>query len=106
MLRIATLLPETWKPYDLRQATDAGLGAIFKRSVGYDQTSAIKNITVPTHLLWGAHDTSVPLRIAEEMQRLLPGAQLTTLPNEGHNIHLDNPGLFYGALRKILTTLS
>jgi pimeloyl-ACP methyl ester carboxylesterase len=103
---IARILSDSLKPYDLRQATDSGLDEIFKRSVGYDQAESLKNISVPTHLLWGSNDMSAPLRIAEEMHTLIPHSTLTILPNEGHNIHLDNPTLFYGTLRKILMNIS
>jgi pimeloyl-ACP methyl ester carboxylesterase len=103
---IARILPDSLKPYDLRQATDSGLGEIFKRSVPYSQDDALRTMTIPTHLLWGSADMSVPLRIAEEMHTHIPHSTLTILPNEGHNIHLDNPTLFYGTLRKIFMNIS
>lgn len=99
---IASLLPDSLKPYDLRQATDAGLGAIFKRSVPFNLEHELAHITVPTHVLWGERDASVPVRIAEEMTRLLPHATLTVLPGEGHLMHIENPRLFFGTLRRLL----
>jgi pimeloyl-ACP methyl ester carboxylesterase len=105
VLGFTKFLPDRWKPYDLRQATDSGLGEIFKRSVGYDQAASLQKMSVPTHILWGSADDSVPLSIAEEMHTLIPHSTLTILPNEGHNIHLDNSTLLYGALRKILATV-
>lgn len=102
---IARMLPERLKPYDLREAADAGMAEIFKRSVPYSQEALLGHIHVPTHIVWGAEDASVPVRIAREMQTLIPHSHLTVLPHEGHNIHLDNPTLLFGTVRKILAAV-
>jgi pimeloyl-ACP methyl ester carboxylesterase len=99
---LSRILPSFLKPRDLTEATGMQMERIFKRTVPYDETQLLQKITTSTTLLWGADDTSAPLRLAREMQQLLPHAALTTLPNEGHNIHLSSPTLFYGTLRKIL----
>lgn len=89
---------------ELREADQNGLGKIFRTSVTFDQTTLLPNIAVSTHLIWGNFDDSVPLRIANEMNTLIPQSKLTVLDGMGHNIHLDNPPLFYGTIKNILKT--
>jgi pimeloyl-ACP methyl ester carboxylesterase len=102
-LGIAQYLPTRWKPYDVREADATGMGDIFRRSVPYSLDRELTEIAVPTKLVWGSLDRSVPLFVAEEMKKKIPHSTLTVLPGEGHNIHLDNPTLLYGTLNKLLT---
>lgn len=101
---IARILPQSLKPFDMRQAEDTGMGAIFRRAVLFSQTDALTKITVPTTLLWGAHDDAAPLHLANEMKKLVPHSTLVTLPDDGHHAHTENPTLFYATLANILTT--
>lgn len=87
--------------YDLRDAINRGMEQIFRRSVVFDQTEILAKISVPTYLIWGENDDSVPLRIAQEMEGLIAGSQLLQLPDLGHNAHLESPQLFYGTIKKI-----
>jgi pimeloyl-ACP methyl ester carboxylesterase len=42
-------------------------------------------LDVPTLLIWGKHDRSVPIELAEQFkQQLLPNAELVTIPNTAH----------------------
>lgn len=90
---------------ELVEADQHGLGGIYRRVVNFDQTSILKEITVPTLLLWGEKDMDVPLRIAHEMSELIPASQLEILPGLGHNAHIENPNLFYGVVKKYIQTL-
>lgn len=85
---------------ELGAADKAGLGSIYRRVVNFDQTDALRNIFVPTLLIWGERDVDVPLRIAREMETLIPQSRLEVLPGLGHNAHLENPNLFYGVIKK------
>lgn len=102
-LGIAQLLPDRFKPYDVREADSSRMGAIFRRSVPFSLEKKISMIATPTDILWGEKDASVPLRIASEMHRMIAHSTLTVLPGEGHNVHLDNPTLLYGTLRNLLS---
>lgn len=99
---LARLVPQSFKPVDTQQADSAALGKIFRTIVPFDQTSYLPHITVPTALLWGAQDTSVPLAIAYEMQKLIPHSTLHVIDDAGHNAHLQNLSLFYATLENIL----
>jgi 3-oxoadipate enol-lactonase len=52
-------------------------------SVGYDRTSDLSELRVPTLIVHGRHDHIVPYRLAEDMAAGIPGARLT-LVDSGH----------------------
>lgn len=89
---------------ELIEADAKGLGQIFRKVVSFDQTESLKRISVPTLLLWGEKDQDVPLRVAREMQALIPQSTLEILPGLGHNAHIENPNLFYGVVKKYIQT--
>jgi pimeloyl-ACP methyl ester carboxylesterase len=55
-------------------------------------------IRAPTLVIWGEHDTVVPLDHAHEMRRSIPGARLIVLPGAAHNPMIDRPREFAGAV--------
>ncbi len=100
-LGLAKLL-EQFRNADLKQADERGIGTIFRRTVGFDQTAMLPHIEAPTLLLWGEYDDSAPVRLAYEMKTLVPNARLSILPGLGHNAHIENPTLFYGTVKRFL----
>ncbi|WP_367341289.1 proline-specific peptidase family protein [Limosilactobacillus sp.] len=54
----------------------------------------LKNITMPTLLTFGEHET-MPLTTAKIMQEKIPHARLVTTPNGGHHHMMDNPDVYY-----------
>lgn len=90
---------------DLRDAEDGGVGRVFRNAVTNDQTSTLPKIDVPTLLLWGENDDAAPIALAHEVHRLIAGSTLTILPSIGHNVHIDNPNLTYGAIERFLETV-
>lgn len=87
---------------ELAAADKQGLGVIFRRVVSFDQTAELPRITVPTLLIWGDQDVAVPVRIATEMQRLIPNSELQILDGLTHDAHRENPYLFYGLVKKFI----
>ena len=65
----------------------------------------LSGLGVPVHLLWGAKDTEVPVRIAEEAEKIIAaaGTPVTTeiLEGVGHHVPLQAPE----ALRKAVETM-
>jgi len=88
---------------ELTDADARGLGEVFRRVVPFDQTRTLPQIAVPTKLIWGEHDAAVPLSIAREAEKLIPGSALTIIPKAGHNAHIEQPDLFYGLATHFLT---
>lgn len=67
-----------------------------------DMADAYGRITWPVTLLWGETDTITPLSQAENLQRLIPGAQLVRIARAGHIPQIEEPELFQEALARIL----
>ena len=71
------------------------------RKVGFldDQLASLK---VPTLLIWGDTDRVSPLSIAENFQRLIPGAKLEVIPQCGHIAPLEKPQELVGHILRFL----
>ena len=54
-----------------------------------DVSNLLKNIDVPTLLIWGSNDTAVPLSDAKKMERLIPNAGLCILDGCSHFAFLE-----------------
>lgn len=67
----------------------------------------LTRITVPVHLLWGATDAEVPLRVAEEAARILESSgtsvRLEVLDGVGHHLPLNAPESLAAAVKRMLT---
>ncbi|MEK9157434.1 MAG: alpha/beta fold hydrolase [Patescibacteria group bacterium] len=87
-------------------ATQTGLRAIWRNIVAFDATAQMPRIAVPTLLVWGELDIEAPVRIARELETLIPHATLTVIPNGGHSVHLEQPILFYGILKRFFESLT
>ncbi len=60
------------------------------------------DITVPTLVVWGAHDALVPLALGERWAREIPGARLVVVPAVGHAPMIEAPQAFLAALGDFL----
>ena len=58
--------------------------------------------SVPTLCLTGDEDFMVPSSAVEVVARLLGGAEVITIPQTGHSIHLERPEEFNGLVRTFL----
>ena len=74
---------------------------------GYDPHLAkwLHRITLPTLVVWGANDRLLPPAYACAWQKLIPGAQLVTLPDCGHLPHVEQPAAFVAALDKFFARM-
>ena len=85
---------------ELADADKKGLGKVFRRVVVYDQTEQLSTIKVPTLVLWGEKDGAVPVAMAKEMNSLIDKSKLEIVEDGGHNVHLSNPMLFNGIVKR------
>ncbi|MDQ3800683.1 MAG: alpha/beta hydrolase [Acidobacteriota bacterium] len=67
-----------------------------------DHTDLLKDIRVPTLLIFGEHDKITNPEIAEKMKSGIPGAALTVIRNAGHYSNLEQPEAFNDALVSFL----
>lgn len=80
-------------------AIDAAIVAMMERP---DSTPLLPRISCATLVLAGERDVVTPAADAEAMQRAIPRAVLTVLPNAGHLSNLEQPGHFSRALADFL----
>lgn len=59
--------------------------------VNEDLRSNLKEINVPTLLLWGENDTETPLEDAKIMEKEIPDAGLVTFKQCSHYVFLERP---------------
>ena len=53
---------------------------------------------MPFLLIWGEHDSIIPVSHGRSTHKQLPGSRLVVMPNSGHFPHLDEPLAFVDAL--------
>jgi pimeloyl-ACP methyl ester carboxylesterase len=76
---------------------EVGQPAYYRQVAQYDHDFTARlealypQIKVPTQVLWGAEDRWLPPETGQRLQALIPGAQLTYLPDAGHFAMLDTP---------------
>ncbi len=51
----------------------------------------VGSLNKPTLLLWGRHDTTVPLRHSDDLRAAIPGAAFHIIENCSHIPHYENP---------------
>lgn len=59
-----------------------------------DEIAELGNLDVPTLIVWGREDVSIPLSSAKQIHQLLPGSRLEILDNAGHLANFDRPEEF------------
>ncbi len=70
-----------------------------------DHSYMLKNISLPTLLIFGEHDNVTNLEIAEKMHSEIPNAELHKIPEAGHYSSLENPKAFNSVLKAFLESL-
>jgi len=73
----------------------ATMGALFR----FDVESRLRDIRVPTLVVTGEEDTTVPPTLQKtQLAQGIPGAQHVIIPGAGHGVIVDNPQAFNEAL--------
>ncbi|MEU6340934.1 alpha/beta hydrolase [Streptomyces sp. NPDC046977] len=68
-----------------------------------DDRGTLGSLTVPALVVVGRHDVICGVRWAEELQKLIPGAELLVLEDSGHFGHLEQAGEFADAVAAFVT---
>jgi 3-oxoadipate enol-lactonase len=68
-------------------------------ALSHDASSRLPGLRVPTLVVHGSLDQLAPAAGAEELARLIPGAQLVLLPEVGHAVNLEGQRAVNAALR-------
>jgi pimeloyl-ACP methyl ester carboxylesterase len=76
--------------------------AIAKSAQRHNLGKDLKNIKVPTLLIWGLNDTITPPIVAHEFNRLITGSELYFVDKCGHAPMMEHPDKFNSILDKFL----
>ncbi len=71
--------------------SSSSLSSIFLKVISEDLSNLVKEVAVPTLLIWGADDKSTPLADAKFLSGSMKQAQLRVFENRGHYVHQQEP---------------
>jgi len=76
---------------------------VFVRLVREDYTESLHRVDCPVELVWGDHDTEVPLVVAHRIQAALPsGGRLVVCEDTGHMTPTSVPAELRAAVERLL----
>lgn len=106
LIRAVRRLPLNFYPLLVTDALRAGpvsiLGAA-RQLVTTDIRAKVAQIRADTLIVWGEHDTAVPLDIGRKLNRHLPDARFVIIEGAGHNPMWDRPTAFNRVVLDFLT---
>lgn len=70
-----------------------------------DYTPLLSEVHVPTLVIWGEEDRTMPAEETKKLVKAIPGAKGVGLPGTGHLPFLENPSAFNEAVRAFLEGL-
>ncbi len=79
----------------------ASIMRLFEALAGYDVTNRLHEIKVPTLIITGAEDSTLPG--ARELNRAIEGSEHSIIPGAGHACALEKPGEFDALVLDFLT---
>ncbi len=77
--------------------------ALAKSAIRHNLGEELREIKVPTLLIWGQNDTVTPPMVAEEFHRLIPNSELFFINHCGHAPMMEVPREFNIILENFLT---
>lgn len=77
--------------------------ALAKSAIRNNLSEELRDIKVPTCLIWGKNDTITPPMVAEEFKQLLPNSELHWVDKCGHAPMMEVPGTFCEILAEFLS---
>ena len=81
-----SLRASAWRAFPRRRYR-----AMMLALLGFDQRSALKDITVPTLVLSGSKDNNAPAPMMAKMATYIPSAKYVELDGVGHLANLERP---------------
>jgi pimeloyl-ACP methyl ester carboxylesterase len=87
-------LPGPLVSEQVRAAGTAGFVDAYDALTDYPIRARLAEIACPTLIVWGTEDRLVPVRDAEEFERLIPDARKVVWPDTGHTAMLERPAAF------------
>jgi pimeloyl-ACP methyl ester carboxylesterase len=98
LLRLVVARPDRLAPpliaEQVRGARNPGFVDALDALTDYPIRARLGEIGCPTLIVWGAEDRLIPVRDADEFERLIPGARKVVWPDTGHTAMLERPQAF------------
>lgn len=85
------------------RATTGVMRDILVKVVNESYEGQLSRISTHVHLLWGEHDTEVPVAVAESAAALIRDVSIEVLPGVGHLIPTQAPAALHDAIAKALS---
>jgi pimeloyl-ACP methyl ester carboxylesterase len=101
-------------PQSARLAAVESVGAVppdvyrgaMRAFLSFDGTDVVPDIRLPTLVLAGGEDRTMPPAVVEAMARQIPNARFEVIPGAGHLANLEDPAAFNCVLSDFLKTVS
>ncbi|MBA3263282.1 MAG: alpha/beta fold hydrolase [Thermoleophilaceae bacterium] len=71
-----------------------GFDAALRASLRYDFRDRLPDISQPTLIVWGEKDSIIPVKDANEFERLIPDSRKVVMKDTGHIAMAERPGAF------------
>ncbi|SEG15147.1 Pimeloyl-ACP methyl ester carboxylesterase [Nonomuraea solani] len=84
---------------------EEGQPAFYRQIAAYDESFLEENerrlgrLDLPVRIVWGADDAWIPVKTAQRLRGLLPGANLSLVAEAGHLIQYDAPAAVMDEIR-------
>ena len=79
-----------------------GLGVALRACLEYDFRDRLPEVRVPTLIVWGQNDAIIPVRDANEFERLIPDSRKVVMRDTGHVPMAERPAAFNDVLLDFL----
>jgi len=75
---------------------------VFKKVTRQDVSQIIKQINLPTLVIWGNKDKYLPVKHGKKIIKLIPNSKLKIIKNGGHGLHINQLSIFYKIIKDFL----
>jgi pimeloyl-ACP methyl ester carboxylesterase len=79
-----------------------GFDDALRASLDYDFRDRLPDVKVPTLIVWGEKDSIIPVRDANEFERLIPDSRKVVMKDTGHIPMAERPRAFNDVLTEFL----
>lgn len=90
--------------YDYYKAT-GNLKETLRNVISEDLSVYMRKLSVPTVLVWGKAEKTVPIHVARKMQDTISGSRLVLVPGAGHSLPYSHAGVLYETTVKAMQEL-
>jgi pimeloyl-ACP methyl ester carboxylesterase len=80
----------------------SGFDAALRACLDYDFRDRLGDVKVPTLIVWGEKDSIIPVRDADEFERLIDDSRKVVMKDTGHIPMAERPGAFNDVLVEFL----